>query len=158
MHPKGRHLMRKAFLILSVLTLVACGRKDDDVAADSPAAATAPSLTFADFAGRWSLQLLGDMSDSVLATYELNATADGSSWTLTPSGREPIPVRAAVEGDSLELDAGPYKGTTPANVNVTTHAVSRLEGGVLVGSFVSQYALAGGDSVVRGRVRGTRVP
>jgi hypothetical protein len=29
---------------------------------------------------------------------------------------------------------------------------------MLVGTFVSQYALAGGDSVVRGRVRGTRVP
>ena len=148
--------MRKAFLILAAMTLVACGRGDGDVGADSPAAA-ATSLTFADFAGRWSIQLLGDMSDSVLATYEMNATADGSSWTLTPAGREPIPVRAAVAGDSLELDAGPYKNATPA-VDVTTHAVSRLEGGMLVGTFVSQYALAAGDSVVRGRVRGTRVP
>ena len=150
--------MRKAFLILSALTLVACGRADDDVAADSPAAATAPALTFSDFAGRWSLQLLSDMSDSVLTTYELNATADGSSWTLTPAGREPIPVRAAVDGDSLELDAGPFKTPAPANIDMTTHAVSRLEGGTLVGTFVSQYAMAGGDSVVRGRVRGTRVP
>jgi hypothetical protein len=149
--------MRKAFLILAAMMLVACGRGDDDVRADSPAAA-APSLTFADFAGRWTIQLLSDMSDSVLATYEMNATADGSSWTLTPAGREPIPVRAAVAGDSLELDAGPYKNATPANVDVTTHAVSRLEGGTLVGTFVSQYALAAGDSVVRGRVRGTRVP
>jgi hypothetical protein len=150
--------MRKACLILAAMTLVACGRGDGDVTADSPAAATAPALTFADFAGRWSIQLLSDMSDSVLATYEMNATADGSSWTLTPAGREPIPVRAAVAGDSLELDAGPYKATAPANVDVTTHAVSRLEGGMLVGAFMSQYALAGGDSVVRGRVRGTRVP
>jgi hypothetical protein len=70
---------------------------EDDVAADSPAAAAMPApLTFADFAGRWSIQLLGEMSDSVLATYELNATADGGSWTLTPTGREPIPVRAAL--------------------------------------------------------------
>jgi hypothetical protein len=36
--------------------------------------------------------------------------------------------------------------------------VSRLEGGMLVGTFISQYALAGGDSVARGRLRGTRVP
>ena len=150
--------MRRTFLVFAAITLFACGRSDDDVAADSPAAAAAPSLTFADFAGRWSIQLLSDMSDSVLASYELNATADGSSWTLTPTGREPIPIRAAVAGDSLELDAGPYKTTTPANVDVTTHAVSRLEGGMLIGKFESQYALAGGDSVVRGRVRGTRVP
>ena len=150
--------MRRTFLVFAAITLFACGRGDDDVAADSPAAAAAPSLTFADFAGRWSIQLLSDMSDSVLASYELNATADGSSWTLTPTGREPIPIRAAVAGDSLELDAGPYKTTTPANVDVTTHAVSRLEGGMLIRKFESQYALAGGDSVVRGRVRGTRVP
>ena len=150
--------MRKTFLILAALTLVACARADEDVVADSPAAATAPSLSFADFAGRWSIQLLGDMSDSVMATYELNATADGSSWTLTPTGREPIPIRAAVEGDSLELDAGPYKSSSAGGVDVTTHAVSRLEGGMLVGKFESQYALAGGDSVVRGRLRGTRVP
>ena len=148
----------KAFMLLSVVAIAACGRGEDEVAADSPAAATAPALTFADFAGRWSIQLLGDMSDTVLATYELNATADGSSWTLTPAGHEPMTVRAAVEGDSLMLDAGPYKSTAPANVDVTTMAVSRLEGGMLVGTFLSQYAMAGGDSVVRGRLRGSRVP
>ena len=151
-------MRRNIFVLLAAVAVVACARKDDDMAADSPAAASIPALTFADFAGRWNVQLLGDMSDSVLATYELNATADGSSWTLTPTGWEPIPVRAAVEGDSLEIDAGPYKGTSPADVNVTMHGVSRLEGGMLVGTFVTQYALAGGDSVVRGRLRGTRVP
>jgi hypothetical protein len=149
--------MRKAFLIISALVVAACGRKDQQPAADSPAAAT-PTLSYADFAGRWSVQLLGDMSDSVLAMFELNATADGTNWTMTHSGREPIPVRAAVEGDSLLIDAGPYKGTAPANVDVTTHGVSRLEGGMLVGNFESQYALAKGDSIVRGRLRGTRLP
>lgn len=148
----------RAFLLLSLLTVAACGRGDEDVTADSPAAAAAPALTFADFAGRWNIQLLGDMSDTVLATYELNATADGSSWTLTPAGREPMTVRAAVEGDSLMIDVGPYKTTAPTNVDVTTTAVSRVEGGMLVGTFVSQYAIAGGDSVVRGRLRGSRVP
>jgi hypothetical protein len=151
--------MRNAFMLLSALAVVACSRGENDVVADSPAAAVMPApLSFADFAGRWSIQLLGDMSDSVLATYELNATADGASWTLTPVGREPIPVRAAVEGDSLLIDVGPFKSTAPANVDMTTHGVSRLEGGMLVGTFVSQFALAGGDSVVRGRLRGTRVP
>lgn len=151
--------MRKTFLILAAVVAVGCAGAEEDVVADSPAAAAMPApLSFADFAGRWSIQLLGEMSDSVMATYELNATSDGSSWTLTPTGREPIPVRAAVESDSLLIDAGPYKSTTPANVDVTTNGVGRLEGGMLVGTFVSQYALAGGDSVVRGRLRGTRTP
>jgi hypothetical protein len=98
------------------------------------------------------------MSDSVLAMFELNATADGTNWTMTNSGRAPIPVRAAVEGDSLLIDAGPYKSTAPENVDMTTHGVSRLEGGMLVGNFESQYAMAKGDSIVRGRLRGTRLP
>jgi hypothetical protein len=152
-------MMRKPFLILAAVVAVGCARGDEEVMADSPAAAAMPApLAFADFAGHWSVDLLGESSDSVLATYELNATADGSSWTLTPTGREPIPVRAAVEGDSLLLDAGPYKSIAPAGVDVTTQGVSRLEGGMLVGTFVSQYAMAAGDSVVRGRLRGTRVP
>jgi hypothetical protein len=116
-------------------------------------------MSLADFAGRWSMQLISEMSDSVFATYEVNATADGSSWTMTPSqGGEPILLRAEVEADSLQLDAGPYKTAKPADVNVTMHGVSRLEGGVLVGSYITQYALATKDSIVRGRLRGTRVP
>ena len=151
--------MRKSFLVMSALVVVACARKDDQPAADSPAAATMPArLTFADLAGRWSVQLLGDMSDTVLAMFELNATADGTNWTMTHEGHAAVPVRAAVEGDSLQIDAGPYKSTAPGNVNVTTHGVSRLEGGMLVGNFESQYALAKGDSIVRGRLRGTRLP
>lgn len=151
--------MKKLFMLLTALAVVGCARGEEDIVADSPAAAALPApLTFADFAGRWSIQLLGDMNDTVLTSFEMNATADGASWTLTPEGREPIPVRAAIEGDSLRIDAGPYKTAKPANVDVTTYGVSRLEGGMLVGTFVSQYALAGGDSVVRGRLRGTRVP
>lgn len=151
--------MHKTFMLLTALVVAGCARGEDQVSADSPAAAATPApLSFSDFAGRWSIQLIGDMSDSVLATYELNATADGATWTLTPTGAEPVAVRAAVEGDSLLIDVGPYKNIAPANVDVTTHGVSRLEGGTLVGTFESQYALARGDSVVRGRLRGTRVP
>lgn len=151
--------MRPVYLVLSAATVLACGRGDEEAVADSPAAATmALTLSPADVAGHWSINLVSEASDSTLATYELNANADASTWTLTPPGREPIPVRSALEGDSLLLDAGPFKATTPANVDMTMHSVSRLEGGMLVGTFVSQYALAGGDSIVRGRLRGTRRP
>jgi hypothetical protein len=150
--------MRKTFLILAALPVVACGRSETGMPADSPAAAMAPPLTFAEFAGRWSVQLMGDMSDSVLASYDLTATADGAGWTLVPIGKDPIPVRAAVDGDSLMLDAGPYPSDAARPVDVTTHAVGRIEGGMLVGTFVSQYAVTSADSVVRGRLRSTRLP
>ena len=151
--------MRKSFLVLAAVLVAACGRRDDEVKADSPAAAAMPAaLTIGDFAGRWSIQFLSDMSDSVLATYELNATSNGTGWMLKPSGGEPIPVGAAVEGDSLLFDVGTYKSTVPPAVETTTHGVTRLEGGVLVGKFETRYSLASGDSVVRGRLRGTRMP
>ena len=70
--------MRKLFMLLSAVAVVGCARGEEDIVADSPAAAELPSpLTFADFAGRWSIQLLGDMNDTVLTSFEMNATADG---------------------------------------------------------------------------------
>jgi hypothetical protein len=94
----------------------------------------------------------------VLGTYELNATGDSAAWTLQPPGSEPIPVGTAVQGDSLLFDAGTYKSSAPPSVEITTHGVGRLEGGRLVGWFESRYAKAVGDTVVRGRLRGTRRP
>ena len=163
--------MRNALMVLSTLVLVGCARDNDQPAADSPAAsetpataspatapATAPAaLTLADFAGRWTIQFV-NASDSVLGTYELNATGDSAAWTLQPPGSEPIPVGTAVQGDSLLFDAGTYKSSAPPSVEITTHGAGRLEGGRLVGWFESRYAKAVGDTVVRGRLRGTRRP
>ena len=164
--------MRNAHMLLSALVLVGCARDNDQPAADSPAAAattsatsratappTAPAaLTLADFAGRWTIQFLSNASDSVLGTYELNATGDSAAWTLQPPGSEPGPVGTAVQGDSLLFDAGTYKSSAPPSVEITTHGVARLEGGRLVGWYESRYAKAVGDTVVRGRLRGTRRP
>jgi len=164
--------MRNALMVLSALVLVGCARDKEQPAADSPAAsetpapaspatapATAPAaLTLADFAGRWTIQFVSSASDSVLGTYELNATGDSAAWTLQPPGSEPVPVGTAVQGDSLLFDAGTYKSAAPPSVEITTHGVGRLEGGRLVGWFESRYAKAVGDTVVRGRLRGTRRP
>ena len=165
--------MRNALMVLSALVLVGCARENDQPAADSPAAAetsaTSPApagapaaapvtLTLADFAGRWTIQFLSNVSDSVLATYELNAIGDSAAWTLQPPGSEPIPVGTAVQGDSLLFDAGTYKSSVPPSIEITTHGAGRLEGGRLVGWFESRYAKAVGDTVVRGRLRGTRTP
>jgi len=165
--------MRNALMVMSAMVLVGCTRDNDQSAADSPAAAvaetpagastaapaTAPStLTLADFAGHWTIQFLSDVSDSVLATYALTAIGDSQGWTLQPPGSEPVPVSTAVKGDSLLFDAGTYKSSAPPSYEITTHGAGRLEGGKLVGWFESRYAKAAGDTVVRGRLRGTRRP
>ena len=164
--------MRNALMVLSAIALVGCTRDNDQSAADSPAAATetpatastaapatAPSaLTLADFAGHWTIQFLGAVSDSVLATYALTAIGDSAAWTLQPPGSEPVPVGTAVKGDSLLFDAGTYKSSAPPSYEITTHGAGRLEGGKLVGWYESRYAKAAGDTVIRGRQRGTRRP
>ena len=165
--------MRNALMVMSAMVLVGCTRDNDQSAADSPAAAvaetpagastaapaTAPSaLTLADFTGHWTIQFLSDVGDSVLATYALTAIGDSAAFTLQPPGSEPVPVSTAVKGDSLLFDAGTYKSSAPPSYEITTHGAGRLEGGKLVGWYESRYAKAVGDTVVRGRLRGTRRP
>ena len=162
--------MRNALMVLSALLLVGCARDNDQPAADSqvvadtPAAAEMPpaaapaARTLADFTGHWTIQFLSDVSDSVLATYALTAIGDSAAWTLQPPGSEPVPVGTAVKGDSLLFDAGTYKSSAPPSYESTTHGAGRLEGGKLVGWYESRYAKAAGDTVIRGRLRGTRRP
>ena len=162
--------MRNTLMVLSALLLVGCARDsgqpsaDSQVVADTPAAAEMPpaaapaARTLADFAGHWTIQFLSDVSDSVLATYALTAIGDSAAWTLQPPGSEPVPVGTAVKGDSLLFDAGTYKSSAPPSYEITTHGAGRLEGGKLVGWYESRYAKAAGDTVIRGRLRGTRRP
>jgi hypothetical protein len=138
---------------------MACaGAEEETPPADEPAAAMATPLTFADLAGTWNVQALAETSDSVLTTYTLNATADGSGWTMTFPGRDPIPATVAVDGDSLILDAGPYESVLRPGVQVTVHGVSRLQNGMLMGTFLGRYTTTGADSVIHGRMHGTRTP
>lgn len=150
--------MRKTLLAVAALAVAGCTGDRNEMPADSPAAALAQPISYGDFAGRWSIQFLGEATDTVTATWDLMATADGSNWTLSPPGQEPIPVRVLIDGDSLMLDAGPYREATARPLDVTTHAVARMDANTLVGGYTSRLTVVTGDSVVRGRLRGTRVP
>lgn len=116
------------------------------------------ALSAADLAGTWTVTAFGEAGDS-LVTYELRATGDPSAWTIVFPERDPVPVRVvAIEGDSVVTEAGPYQSVLREGVSVTTHQVARLEGDRLVGTFVARYETTEADSVVRGRVEGTRQP
>ena len=151
--------MRKALLLCAAVALVGCAGGEGTPAADSPAAAVMPApVTLADFAGSWTVQSMGEMSDSVLVTYELTATGDPAGWMMTFPGRDPIPMRVSVDGDSVMADVGPFSSVLRPGVQVTTQSVNRLQDGMLVGTFVAHYAGAGADSVLRGRTHGTKKP
>jgi hypothetical protein len=107
-------------------------------------------------AGTWNLQTISEAGDTVSST--LTATADAAGWTMTLAGRDPIPVRVAVDGDSVITESGPFESVLRAGVMVTTRTVSRLENGMLVGTLEARYTTTGPDSLLRGTVHGMRVP
>jgi hypothetical protein len=140
--------MRSVTLLCVVALAVGCAPAEE-----RPAAAG----SLANFAGTWTVSATPESSDSVIVTYELMATDSTGGWTMTFPGRDPIPLTVVlVDGDSVVSEVGPYESALRPGVMVTTQAVSRVEGGMLTGSFVAHYATDAADSVLRGRQHGTR--
>lgn len=143
--------------------LAGCAKKDNAAVDTSTLAAsttvtTAPvPLSLADVAGRWNVTAVPTSgADTSATTYVLVATGTTSGWTLTYPGRAPIPVRVAVDGDSVMIDAGPYPSVRRKGVTVSTNAVSRLQGGNLVGRGTAHFQVKTADSVLTLNLVGTR--
>lgn len=150
--------MRRLMVLCSAVVLAACAKKDQPPGADTTAMAPPPA-TMADMAGKWTMQSSREGSDSVLVTYEINATADTSGWTITFPGRDPMPLRVSpMAGDSVVTEVGPYESVLRNGVQVWTRSVMRMEGGNLVGTTVAHYSVNTADSVVNLRMTGTRAP
>jgi hypothetical protein len=149
--------------LFSLTTLVfgclACAKSEQKAAADSgmPSGMMPKAVSVSDFAGTWALRAMPESSDSVLVAFDLVATADTTTWTWNFPGRDPVPTRILqVAGDSVVTETGPYSSALRKGVMVTTRAVSRLQDGKMVGTFVAHYTTTGPDSVLRGRIEGTR--
>ena len=68
-----------------------------------------------------------------------------------------MPVRVIhVDGDSVVAEAGPFDSALRPGVAVTTRSVIRPQGDMLTGSIVARYGGGGADSVMTGRLQGTR--
>jgi hypothetical protein len=146
--------MRCVTLLCVLALAVACAPAEEQPAAEMEAVAT---VSLADLAGTWTVTSMAESSDSVLVTYELNATATTDGWTSTLPGREPMPVRVVlVDGDSVVAEAGPFESVLRPGVMVTTRTVARLQGDMLTGTLVAHYVTEGADSVLVGRLHGTR--
>jgi len=150
--------MRRLMVLGCVAVLVACAKKEQPPAADTTAMAPPPAATMADMAGKWTVQVKREGSDSVILTYELNATADTAGWNMVFPGRDAIPLRVSpMAGDSVVAEAGPYESALRKGVQVWTHSVLRLQGGNLMGATVAHYS-RGQDTVVNLRQEGTKAP
>jgi hypothetical protein len=139
---------------------VSCSPATDQPAEEQPAQeqpAATETVSLADFAGTWTVTAMAEPSDSVLITYELNATATQDGWTSTLPGREPNPVRVVlVDGDSVVAETGPFESALRPDVMVTTRTVARLQGDTLIGTLVARYDVQGADTLMTGRLRGVR--
>ena len=153
-------MRRFAIICCCAAAVVGCAKTETKAPAASQAPPPPPALSLADVAGKWTVRGMNEARDSTLVTYQLNATADTSGWTITfPNRKQPIPARvAAVAGDSLVIEAGPYESVLRKGVQVTTHGVLRLQNGKLVGLTVAHYKTAKPDSVRRIPMEGTRLP
>jgi hypothetical protein len=149
--------MRRIALGIGLLALAACGPKEQPATDTSAAAAPmTPTISLADVAGTWTARVMPETSDSTVLTYELNASADPTAWTITVPGRPPVPMRPTVDADSIMVEAGPYESALRRGVQVTTTGVFRLVNGELVGTTTAHYQTTGADSVARFRSVATK--
>ncbi|HEV8612233.1 MAG TPA: hypothetical protein VGQ73_01910 [Gemmatimonadales bacterium] len=151
--------MRRLVLLGCAAVLVGCAKKESQPAADTTAAvapAPPPMLMMSDLAGKWHVKVMPETSDSVILEYDMVADST-MNWTMMLPKRT-ITGHAMLSGDSVVVDAGPYESVLRKGVQVTTHSVSRIQGGELVGMTTAHYATKKADSVAMLRTRGTRTP
>lgn len=148
--------MRRFLSVSLVVLLAGCGPREQ--AAEEQAAMPA-GIALADVAGTWAMQAMNAAGDSTLVTAQMVATDGMDGWTFTFADRDPIPMRVlAVDGDSVVTEMGPYASALRDDVNVTVRSVVRLENGTLMGTFDAHYDTTDPDSVLMGRLHGTRTP
>jgi hypothetical protein len=152
--------MHRLFPFCCAAALVGCATSADTKVDTSAAAATASRpLALSDVAGRWRVRALSVRGDS-LTSYELLAAADTAGWTLTFPNRPAMPLRVlSVAGDSIVTETGPYSSVLRRTVPVRVlRGVVRLDAGRLVGTFDAHYETDRPDSVLYGRLEGSRIP
>jgi hypothetical protein len=152
-------MRRTAVLCCCAAALVGCAKTESRAPAASETPAPPPAISLADVAGKWSVTGMNEAKDTTLVTYELTATADTTGWTIKFANGRTVPAHvAAVAGDSVVIDAGPYESVLRRGVQVTTHGVFRLQAGKMVGLTVAHYRTTSPDSVRRIATEGTRAP
>lgn len=121
-----------AALALSVLSALACAKKEQP-AADSAAMAPAPAaMTDADFSGTWTGMAKLAGTDSVIAHW---TQVCGGGTCLGTSVEAPDTVKStyAIEADSSHGVTSPYVDKAMGGARVVDHWIARVSGGTVQG-------------------------
>ena len=120
--------------------------------AAQPTAASAKSAV----AGTWAIEssVKTAAGKDTVVNSVVTASADTSGWVTHLAGRGPIPTRvAAMGGDSVVTEAGPFESVARPGQTVTTHETLHFKDDAVWGTIEARYS--NGD-VVKGTVKGTR--
>jgi hypothetical protein len=147
--------MRRYLLIVPLL--VACGGSETPPA-DSAAAATPPVLTEADVAGTWAGNLMGEGSDSVVATWTDTCGAGTCRLVVSLAPTDTAVSTYTIAGDSLMYSTAPYKDAMAGGAMVTDAGVARISGNQITGSGMTRLADKPDSVVMRYRFTGTKQP
>jgi hypothetical protein len=144
--------MRRLIALPATLLLAGCGAEEPPPEPPPP-----PPPTYTDFAGHWIVvNNLEGVADSIPS--EIHSRPDGGGWMLSLEGRDSIPMRASMEGDSLVLLSEQYESVLRRNVVVQVRTASVLTEGGLVGKVVATYNYPDSQQVVTGTLQGRRAP
>ncbi|MFN2400083.1 MAG: hypothetical protein ABR543_15795 [Gemmatimonadaceae bacterium] len=153
--------MRIKLLLASAVLVVSACTKADTPAADTsmPAATETPQapITLASVAGTWNFNVMGQSSDSVVATNVATFTEDPAGWSFRFPGGPAIPIRnVTVAGDSITYESGPFASAVRKGMQVSNRVAMTLRDGNLVGNVIARYQTTRPDSVMQFRLTGTR--
>jgi hypothetical protein len=161
--------MRRTFLIVGAVSLVACAKKEagvaDSAAAAAPAPAAAPAaptaLTEADLVGTWNGQSMPTGSDSVLARWTCvqPATGNQSKCVDAAAPKDTTVYTATLSGDSVMFTSAAYTPPAPPkSPKVIDHVVGRKSGDKWMGTSVTVLASKPDSVVMRTRWEATKSP
>ncbi len=127
--------------------------------ASSAGTVATSSIALADVAGTWKMRAVPTTgTDTIPTDYTMLATAEPTGWKVTFANGQSATPTVTASGDSVIVDMGPFPSVRRKGDKVTTHSVTRLQGGKLVGTTVAHYATKRADSVLTLRVEGTKAP
>jgi len=158
--------MRSLTLLTCAIVLAGCTKAEDravgaattgDTAAPAATTAATTPISLSELAGTWKVRTTDEQGGTPIETH-IRATADSSDWTMVGPDNKPVPVRvAAVGGDSIVTEAGPFPSYVLKGAKVSTRTVYRLQGDKLVGTTEARYKIGGRDSVALRAAEGTRM-
>ena len=153
--------MTRLTVALCVMLCAACAPADDASLPEWPPATdptpSAPALEASALSGTWDFEVVREDGDTIPG-FRLTATPDPANWSMQFEGRDPLPVRVSMAGDSVVQEFGPYESVLRPEVMVTATVVSRLVEDRLEGTLVARYVNAGPDSIMRATAVGRRTP